>query len=62
LREGPEGALYCDAYLGCAARFDKLASMQLGELLREDELGPYFPDGEARRVRPPRVDDPLAGG
>jgi len=62
LREGPEGALYCDVYPGCAARFDKLASMQLGELLQEDDLGPYFPDGDGGRVRPPRVDDPLAGG
>jgi hypothetical protein len=59
LREGPDGALYCDAYPGLAARFDAHAAVQLGELLEEDEQGPFFPLGGAERVRPPRVTDPV---
>lgn len=58
LREGPDGALYCDAYPSMAARFDTHAAVQLGPLLAEDEEGPYFLQGGAR-VRPPRVADPL---
>ncbi len=59
LREGPDGALYCDAYPGQPARFDAHAAVQLGALLEEDERGPYLRDGD-QRVRPPRVPDPLA--
>lgn len=65
LREGPDSALYCDAYPGLAARFDAHAAVQLGELLEEDEHGPFFrlgPAGDpqhAERVRPPRVADPV---
>ncbi len=59
LREGPDGALYCDAYPGQPARFDSHAAVQLGALLEEDEQGPYLREGD-RRVRPPRVSDPLA--
>lgn len=65
LREGPDGALYCDAYPNLAARFDAHAAVQLGELLEEDEHGPFFRLVDARdpsqeeRVRPPRVSDPL---
>jgi hypothetical protein len=65
LREGPDGALYCDAYPGLAARFDAHATVQLGELLEEDEHGPFFRLVDARdptrqeRVRPPRVADPV---
>jgi hypothetical protein len=58
LREGPDAALYCDAYPGLSARFDKHAALQLGELLEEDEQGPYF-SVQGERVRPPRVQDPL---
>jgi hypothetical protein len=58
LREGIDGALYCDAYADAPARFDSYAAVQLGELLTEDEHGPYFPQG-GERVRPPRLDDPL---
>jgi hypothetical protein len=58
LREGPDGALYCDAYPGMAARFDKHAAVQLGELVDEDEQGTYVRAGNVR-VRPPRVQDPL---
>jgi hypothetical protein len=61
LREGPDAALYCDAYPGLAARFDRSAAARLGELLLEDSVGPYFADGD-RRVRPPQVDDPLREG
>ena len=57
LREGPDGALYCDA-MGEPARFDSHAAVQLGDLLHEDSQGPYFLLGELR-VRPPRVADPL---
>jgi len=58
LREGPDGALYCDAYPEMPARFDSHAAVQLGVLLEEDEQGPFFHLGEAR-IRPPRVADPL---
>jgi hypothetical protein len=59
LREGPDGALYCDAYPGLAARFDRHAAVQLGALLEEDEQGPYFRQGD-ERIRPPRVSEPVA--
>ena len=59
LREGPDGALYCDAYPGMPARFDTHAAVQLGALLEEDAQGPYFRHGN-ERVHPPRVEDPLA--
>jgi uncharacterized protein len=58
LREGPDGALYCDVGPNLCARFDKHAAMQLSELIGEDELGPYLQAGHDR-VRPPRVSDPL---
>jgi uncharacterized protein len=58
LREGPDSALYCQAYPDMAARFDSHAAVQLGELLDEDEQGPFFRVGE-QRVRPPRVANPL---
>ena len=65
LREGEDGALYCDAYPATPARFDSHAAVQLGALLEEDEQGPFFRHG-GERVRPPRVRDPLesrtAGG
>jgi hypothetical protein len=59
LREGPEGALYCDVDGGMPARFDKHAAVQLSELLGEDEQGTYVRAGKLR-VRPPRVSDPLS--
>ena len=58
LREGPDTALYCDVYPGQTARFDSHAAVQLGELLEEDEQGPFFHVGN-ERVRPPRVANPL---
>ena len=61
LREGPDGALYCDAYPQMPARFDSHAAVQLQELLDEDEQGTYLRQGTTR-VRPPRVADPLAPG
>jgi uncharacterized protein len=59
LREGPDGALYCDVHGDMPARFDSHAAVQLGGLLEEDDKGPYFRVGETL-VRPPRLDDPLA--
>jgi hypothetical protein len=58
LREGPDGALYCQVLESEPARFDSHAAVQLGDLLDEDAEGPFFLLGETR-VRPPRVDDPL---
>jgi hypothetical protein len=57
LREGPDDALYCTA-LGEAARFESYAAVQLGDLLDEDEQGPYFQQA-GERIRPPRKQDPL---
>jgi hypothetical protein len=59
LRVGPDGALYCDVGAGdMTARFERHAAMQLEPLIGEDEQGIYVRlDG--RRVRPPRVDDPM---
>ena len=59
LRVGPDGALYCDVGAGdMSARFERHAAMQLEPLIAEDEQGIYLRlDG--RRVRPPRVEDPL---
>lgn len=62
LREGPDGALYCDVPRGAGAltaRFDRHAMQQLEDLLREDDAGVYLALG-ADKVRPPRVADPLA--
>jgi len=58
LREDADGVLYCDAYPDEPARFDRYAAVQLGELLEEDDEGPFLRDGE-RRVRPRRVANPL---
>lgn len=59
VREGNDGVLYCDAYPGEPARFDSYAAVQLGELFEEDEHGPFLRSGD-KRVRPPRVADPLS--
>jgi len=59
LRQGADGALYCDVPGGLVARFDRHAAMQLGERLGEDEQG-VFLGVAGQRVRPPTVDDPLA--
>jgi hypothetical protein len=58
LREGPDGALYCDVLGSEPARFDTHAAVQLGELLQEDDDGPFFFAGKSK-VRPPRLADPL---
>ena len=57
LRQGPDGALYCDV-AGLAARFDRHAAMQLAERLGVGERG-GFPPLRHARARPPTVDDPL---
>jgi uncharacterized protein len=59
LREGPDGALYCDVRGGTyTARFERHAMQQLEGLLREDDHGVYLALGNSK-VRPPRVADPL---
>jgi hypothetical protein len=59
LRQGPDGALYCDVREGrCPARFDNHAALKLGDLLGED-AGGTFVDLPSGRFRPPTVDDPL---
>ena len=58
LREGPDGALYCDGHGGMTARFDRHAAVQLADLILEDDTGPYF-DVDGERVRPPVVEDPI---
>ncbi len=59
LREGPDGALYCEVRGGTLpARFDRHAMQQLEALLREDDRGVYLALG-ASKIRPPRVADPL---
>ena len=61
LRQDAQGALYCDVREGrCPARFDNHAANQLAELVGEDGAGVYIDIG-GRRLRPPVVDDPLAG-
>ncbi len=58
LRRGPDEALYCDVPLDDAtvtARFDSHATLQLAEVVGEDDEGVYVELGGARH-RPPRVD------
>jgi hypothetical protein len=60
LRQGPDGALYCDVRAGSMpARFDRHVMQQLESVLREDPEGVYLLLG-SRKVRPPTVKDPLA--
>lgn len=59
LRQGPDGALYCNVPGGLVARFDRHAMMQLEPILHEDARGVYLSVG-GREVRPPIVADPLA--
>lgn len=59
LREGPDGALYCDVG-ALPARFDRAAQHALEPVLREDEAGTYLAIGGGK-VRPPRVAHPLGG-
>ena len=60
LRVGPDGALYCDVRgARMPARFDRHAAFGLEPLLGEDEQGVYLDLGGGR-LRPPRVEDPLA--
>lgn len=58
LREGPDGALYCDVRGGRLwARFDRAAAQRLEDAVGEDAAGVYLRVGD-RRVRPPRVANP----
>ncbi len=59
LRQGSDGALYCDVREpSLTARFDRPAMMQLEQLLDEDEQGVYLRLG-GQIVRPPVVDGPV---
>lgn len=66
LRQGPEGALYCDvrgsaspkAAQPMVAKFERHAMQQLEPLLQQDDEGVYLVIAGAR-VRPPVVADPL---
>lgn len=59
LRQGPEGALYCDARGGAmTARFSRHAAQQLAAVMGEDGGGVYLELG-GERVRPPTVDAPV---
>ncbi len=60
LREGDDGALYCQVRGGTlAALLESHAAVALDPLVAEDGEGVYLALG-SRRVRPPRVVDPLA--
>jgi uncharacterized protein len=57
LRLGKDGALYCDARAGqLAARFDRHAQLQLGELFREDARGVYLTQSPIRSGAPTNDD------
>lgn len=58
LRQGPDGALYCDVPGGMTARFDRSAMMQLAPYLEEDEEGTFL-RLEGRVVRPPSTNRPF---
>lgn len=59
LREGPDGALYCDVRGGhWTAQFDRETMGKLEPFLREDDEGVYLAIG-GQRVRPKRVEEPI---
>ena len=58
LRQGPDGALYCDVRGSMPARFDRHAMQQLEPVLQQDDQGVYLAIG-TERVRPPLAADPL---
>ena len=59
LRQGPDGALYCDTRDGTwTARFERHAAQQLEPVLREDDQGVYLWLAN-QRIRPRSVSDPL---
>ncbi len=61
LRQGQDGALYCDVIGGeLPARFERHAMSQLESIIAEDDQGVYLDLG-GERIRPPVMDDPLAG-
>ncbi len=60
LVQSPDGGLYGRVPGDMVARFDRHAMMQLDPLIEEDEQGVYLRFGQGR-VRPPVVEDPLAG-
>ncbi|MGF1467447.1 MAG: hypothetical protein ACFCGT_15080 [Sandaracinaceae bacterium] len=54
LRQGPDGALYCDVPGDMTACFDRHAQQSLDPLVEEDERGVFLRIG-GRKVRPPTV-------
>jgi uncharacterized protein len=59
LRQGVDGALYCDVSdKTLVARFDGLAMVQLEELIDEDDNGVFLTIG-SEVIRPRVVDNPL---
>jgi hypothetical protein len=59
LRQGPDGALYCDVRGGeYAARFERHVAAQLEPLIGEDDEG-VFVKLQGRKVRPEVLGDPV---
>jgi len=58
LRQGPDGALYCNVRGDMPARFDRHAMQQLEGVLQQDDDGVYLAIG-TERIRPPLAADPL---
>jgi len=59
LRQGVDGAVYCNARGGTlCAKFGRAAIVALGDQIGEDEKGLYLQVGPDR-IHPPEVDDPL---
>lgn len=59
LRQGPDGALYCDVRGGkLVARFDRHVMAQLEDFVDEDSQGAFLRVGTTK-LRPRAVQDPL---
>lgn len=61
LRQGEDGALYCDVRGDLVARFDRHAQLSLQEHIHEDAAGVFLAIG-TRKLRPRVVKDPLTPG
>ena len=58
LRQGADGALYCDVPGDMVARFDSTAAMALADVLEEDDDGVFLTIA-GERYRPPVLAEPL---
>ena len=58
LKQGVDGALYCEVLDAMVARFDRHTTIRLMDVIDEDEQGIYLKIGDTV-VRPPIVEDPL---